>query len=1417
MTRHVLPGLLAVVAGLSYLPAHAQVSSPTGYQGRLLRADGTAATGTATVGFAVYSADSGGTALWQESQTLGLSDGYYSTFLGLVTPLPDGLFDGAVRWLEVKVGSETLAPRQRLGSVPYAATARNLTGGSANVSSLKVAGETVIDAAGRLAGAARYAAGPGIVVDAAQTVSLKSCLSGQALLHDDSSWQCAPVAGGTVTSVSASAPLSVIDGTAAAQISMTQAGASSAGYLSSADWASFNTKYGAATQCGGDLAGTLAAPTVVRLQSRPVAAAAPVHGQVLKWDAVGSQWAPSSDLNSGGTVTSVVAVAPLTAQGGSTDVELSLGAANASSDGYLSSADWVLFDAKYDAATQCGGDLAGTLQSPRVAKLQGIRMVTTAPTNSQVLRFDGSAWAPASLGIADVGGLSSGYLDLSSDQVLSGAKTFSTAPAFSTPLGVQSGGTGATSAGANAVFAGPATGSGAPGFRTLSATDVPPLDASKITTGTLGISRGGTGTSVAFAPGSVVFAGSGGAYAESASGLFWDNANGHLGVGTPTPASKLQVDGVGEFGAGGWGAGGIRVGWATNAIDANAALLLQWDSPHDVVMARGGGRVGVGTTNPLNALDVGFGNSDVLVGPMQGPSTTRNLVRLGYEETGDYAFLNAVTPGTAERNLVLNQYGGSVGIGTTSPTAKLEVQGGDLKVSGRLRSSGALLSADDSGGPTCTEAGALRWNGSHFQGCTGTYWANLDNVPPPGVNSVTPTSGPAAGGTSVTIVGSNFQALARVFFGTVESPSVSVPSATQLVAVTPAGSGTVDVKVMNLDYLSGTLAAAYTFVPAPTITGLNPPSGSPWGGATAAIAGTSFQSGTTVKFGSTTASRTFVDSGHINAVVPPGSAGTVTVTVTNPDGQTGTWNYTYNRYGGGTDGSVTVSATKNMNTDNLGASSDANGGSADGVAYKVSANPTGTTITVAGTVTNAFAPGDVVLLVGMQGTSSDSSAVGTYELLGVAGVSGSTITTTSAIQNSYQGTSFANQKVVVQRVPQYSNVTVSGGAITAGAWDGLAGASGSNPVNTGIVAFFANGTLTLGGSGIDVSQKGFRGGTTGSGAGPEQYDGSVTAGGADGENGCDFSVCWLGGRGGNSAGGLGGGGSGNARAAGSTGGAGQGGGGGATNAQYDSASQNRAGGAGGGPNGGGGGGGSPDFESNANSDAAGGGGGASYDSGSNPAPANVARLYCGGGGSQGAGGGGGMAAATQTHYYGRGGKRDGTAGPGGDASGNGLAGTAGAAGGGVVFVEAATASLTGLVQANGGNGGAAGAGGTTGWEGGFGGGGEGGEGASGGTIHLAFDALTIGTDRLLARGGNGGAGGAGGGGTCSGGSGGAGATFAAGLDNGSGGGGGGTSAYRACGGGGSGGRSGRYGKVYLKYTSITGGANTGSDPDPYVP
>ena len=89
--------------------------------------------------------------------------------------------------------------------------------------------------------------------------------------------------------------------------------------------------------------------------------------------------------------------------------------------------------------------------------------------------------------------------------------------------------------------------------------------------------------------------------------------------------------------------------------------------------------------------------------------------------------------------------------------------------------------------------------------------------PPPVVTSVSPTSGPAAGGTSVTVTGTALTA-GTVAFGTHAATGVTC-GATSCTATSPAGTGTVDVKVTTSAGTSAVTAAdeyTYTTVPLPT-------------------------------------------------------------------------------------------------------------------------------------------------------------------------------------------------------------------------------------------------------------------------------------------------------------------------------------------------------------------------------------------------------------------------------------------------------------------------------------------------------------------------------------------------------------------------------------------------------------------------
>lgn len=93
------------------------------YQGRLNNptTGQPVADGSYTMVFRLYTAPTGGAALWTEARDVAVREGLFSTVLGDVTPLDQSVFNGQTLWLGVKVGTDEEArPRQQLLPVAYA-------------------------------------------------------------------------------------------------------------------------------------------------------------------------------------------------------------------------------------------------------------------------------------------------------------------------------------------------------------------------------------------------------------------------------------------------------------------------------------------------------------------------------------------------------------------------------------------------------------------------------------------------------------------------------------------------------------------------------------------------------------------------------------------------------------------------------------------------------------------------------------------------------------------------------------------------------------------------------------------------------------------------------------------------------------------------------------------------------------------------------------------------------------------------------------------------------------------------------------------------------------------------------------------------------------------------------------------------
>ncbi len=160
----------------------------------------------------------------------------------------------------------------------------------------------------------------------------------------------------------------------------------------------------------------------------------------------------------------------------------------------------------------------------------------------------------------------------------------------------------------------------------------------------------------------------------------------------------------------------------------------------------------------------------------------------------------------------------------------------------------------------------------------------------PAVTSVSPTSGPLAGGTSVTILGTGFSGATAVDFGTVAATNLDVVSTTQITATSPAeAAGTVDVTVQGP---GGTLATSsadqFTYVAAPAVTAISPAAGPTNGGTAVTITGSGFTGATAVDFGTVAATNLDVVSDTEVTATSPAGTGTVDVTVTTPGGESAT-------------------------------------------------------------------------------------------------------------------------------------------------------------------------------------------------------------------------------------------------------------------------------------------------------------------------------------------------------------------------------------------------------------------------------------------------------------------------------------------------------------------------------------------------
>jgi hypothetical protein len=237
-------------------------------------------------------------------------------------------------------------------------------------------------------------------------------------------------------------------------------------------------------------------------------------------------------------------------------------------------------------------------------------------------------------------------------------------------------------------------------------------------TSILTLSNGGTWKSYFYNDGTNTYVGAQGGFGVAVNGAgtvaMYINSSANVGIGTSSPGSKIDVAGAlgGTVGVGGSTLRLINTDTGNySSITAgvtgvtNTGMQFSTDGTTRMIIASNG-NVSIGTTAaPGNRLivsqDSTYNNENTYAVAAAASTSTDYKTLMGYDYSNDVGVISAVRAGVAWKNISISPVGGAnVGIGTLTPTTKLDIVGGTL--SGGTESSYALRIRNGSGNKPLT-------------------------------------------------------------------------------------------------------------------------------------------------------------------------------------------------------------------------------------------------------------------------------------------------------------------------------------------------------------------------------------------------------------------------------------------------------------------------------------------------------------------------------------------------------------------------------------------------------------------------------------------------------------------------------------------------------------------------------------------